>query len=53
MTTPEWGDKAVQMAQGGDTIEKIRKELHVDYWEVWEYVRSAQGIEWSIWQGAK
>ena len=53
MTTPGWGDKAVLMARGGDTIEKIRKELKVDYWEVWEHVRNVQGTEWSSWQGAK
>ena len=53
MTNPAWGEKAVQMARGGDTIEKIRKELQVDYWEVWEHVRNVQGTEWSSWQGAK
>ena len=35
------------------TISKIRKELKVDYWDVWNHVRSTQGTEWSSWQGAK
>ena len=29
MTIPVWGDRAVQMARGGNTIEGIRKELRV------------------------
>ncbi len=53
MTIPVWGDRAVQMARDGNTIEGIRKELRVDYWEVWEYVRNIQGTEWSSWRGAK
>ena len=53
MTIPVWGDRAVQMARGGNTIEGIRKELRVDYWEVWEHVRNIQGTEWSSWRGAK
>ncbi len=53
MCAPDWGDKAVQMALNGDTIETIRKELGEDYWEVWSHVKSVKGTEFASWQGAK
>ena len=53
MTKPDWGDKAVLMARSGDSISKIRRELQVDWYEVWDYVRSVEGTEWTTWRGAK
>lgn len=53
MTTPEWGDRAVQMARNGDTISRIHRELKVDWYEVWEHIRNVEGTEWTTWRGAK
>ncbi len=53
MTTPEWGDRAVQMARNGDTISRIHRELKVDWYEVWTHVKSAEETEWTTWRGAK
>ena len=53
MTTPEWGDKAAAMAREGSTIPKIAKEIGVDYWDVCNHVRNAQGTEFVGWRGAK
>ena len=52
-TEPSWGDRAVQMAREGDSIENIRKAVEADWFEVWQYVKEAQGTQWSTWQGAK
>ena len=53
MTTPEWGERAVQMARNGDSIVKIHRELQVEWYEVWDHVRSVEGTEWTTWAGAK
>ena len=38
-------EKAKQMGDAGRTIAQISKELSVDYWLVWNHVRSWQGDE--------
>ena len=50
---PEWGDRAVQMAREGKNVEEIRKELNVDYWDVWNHIRKSEGITGVGWRGAK
>ena len=39
---------AQQMASESKTIVQISKELKVDYWQVWNHVRSWQGTKWII-----
>ena len=46
-------ERAVKMAREGKRIPTISKELGLDYWEVWQHVRDAEGTEWSGWNGAK
>ena len=46
-------DQAAAMARNGKTIVTIHKELDLDYWEVWDYVRNSQGTKFSSWHGAK
>ena len=41
-------EKAKQMGDAGRTIAQISKELGVDYWLVWNHVRSWQGTKWVI-----
>ena len=41
--------RAQQMANQGKTVSQISKEMHIDYWEVWNHVpRSWQGTKWVI-----
>ena len=41
-------ERAKQMAGEGQTIAQISRELGVDYWLVWNHVRSLQGTKWVI-----
>lgn len=50
---PEWGDRAIQMAREGKNVEKIRKELNTEYWDVWNHIRNVEGIAGVGWHGAK
>ena len=48
---PSWGNRAVQMAEEGKSIETIAKELGVGYREVWQHVKEAGGV--AGWRAAK
>ena len=56
MTTPEGGmtteqqNQAVAMARNGKTVAQIERDLGVDYWDIWEHIRSVGAYSW---QGAK
>ena len=50
---PEWGNRAVEMARQGKKITEIHKDLDVDYWDVWNHVKEAEGIAGVGWHGAK
>ena len=53
MTAPEWGDKAVALAREGNNVPTIAKALGQEYWDVWNHVRNAEGMEFVGWRGAK
>lgn len=41
--------RAQQMANQGKTVSQISKEMHIDYWEVWNHVPGSwQGTKWVI-----
>ena len=52
MTTPML-DMAVQMARDGKSIADIHTDLGLDYWEVWNHIRTSGGTDFSSWRGAK
>ena len=56
MTNPKGGmtteqqNQAVAMARNGKTVAQIERDLGVDYWAIWDHIRSVGAYSW---QGAK
>lgn len=53
MTTPAWGNRAVQMVLEGRSIQQVCNELGTEWRETWNHVKNAKGTEGVTWRSAK